>query len=649
MTYLGLLSRICFVMGIAIVPAVSNAGMTLDWEIGNRFRAFDFLGTSGELEPLAATELFQKYRLADGEDESSWLSRITALGSPYANNPGPWIETKGTYRGDFVKPPKQLVLKAHLETDHETKQKLSTELCVWKLKDREIHHGRCTEEIEKDDLDWSGGKLSIQQNDIELASTDVEPRFRIILGLGDSYAAGEGSPDKPTAWKQNGRIWPPFGKKNVNDYVRSGATWWSNRCDRSFYSYQNLVALHQAAKDKSAVVTFVHFACSGAEIVDGLLAPQRLPPGHAPDRCKAPKDRAAKDEFDPHCDVPHSQLYAALKLLCGEGLVPLSPSQINDIRRPLRGLGHGPTQWGWIRTRELVSCPAGLQDVDQILLSIGGNDIGFSGIIAMVLLPGKTRLGRWPLIGNLAQRVVNYGQEKTGAVCIYSRADEPCPNPSTIPADIRIKELPKRFQALGVAMNLMMGQRSVPVVLNTYPNPLIGTEGKRCANQGGNNTADDLDNEWYAARLNGIPDDWQVRFLAGESVDVQRKNIVELNKALEETPKMLGNVRGAGGLEWKTASLQNVMDGHGWCTGDDRKFFSLNQKVDDWKPYAPNTRYIRTANDSFLTQWPTKERDSGYNGTLHPNAQGYGAMAEEVLSVIYRTGATGRVLQQTGK
>lgn len=85
-------------------------------------------------------------------------------------------------------------------------------------------------------------------------------------------------------------------------------------------------------------------------------------------------------------------------------------------------------------------------------------------------------------------------------------------------------------------MNLMMGHRSVPVVLNTYPNPLIGTEGERCENRGGNNTADDLDNEWYAARLKGIPDDWQVRFLLEESVDVEEKNIVKLNKAIEETP-----------------------------------------------------------------------------------------------------------------
>ena len=649
MTYLALLSRVFFVMGIAIVPVVSNAGMTIDWEIGNRYRAFDFLGASGKLEPLAATELFRKYRLTDGENESSWLTRITALESPYSSNPGAWMEAKGTYREDFVKPPKQLVLKAHLETDNETKEKLSTETCVWKINDLEIHHGRCTEGIERDNIDWSGGRLSIQQNGIELAWTDVEPRLRIILGLGDSYAAGEGSPDKPTAWKQNGRAWPPFGKKNVKDYVRSGATWWSNRCDRSFYSYQNLVALHQAAKDKSSVVAFVHFACSGAEIVDGLLAPQRLPPGHALGKCKAPKDRAVKDAFDPNCDVPHSQLYAALKLLCGEGLMPLTPSQINDIRRPLQALSHGPTQWKWIRKQELVSCPKGLQDVDQILLSIGGNDIGFSGIIAMVLLPDKTRFARWPLIGNLAQRVVNYGQEKTGAVCIYSRADEPCPNPSTIPADIRIKELPKRFQALGVAMNLMMGHRSVPVVLNTYPNPLIGTEGERCENRGGNNTADDLDNEWYAARLKGIPDDWQVRFLLEESVDVEEKNIVKLNKAIEETPHLLDKVSKTGRLEWEIAPLQQVMKGHGWCTGDNRKFFPLNHKVDDWQPYVPNTRYIRTANDSFLTQWPTKERDSGYNGTFHPNAQGYGAMAEEVLKVIYRTGATGRLLRQTGK
>jgi hypothetical protein len=323
MTHFALFSRICLVMAIvAIVPVVSNAGVTIEWEIGNRYRAFDFMGTSEKLDPRASAELFKKYRLTDGEDKSSWINRVTALESPYANNPGAWIEAKGTYREEFVKPPKQLLLKVRIEADNETRERLSIEDCVWKLNDSEINHGRCTDEIEKDDFDWGGGRLSIHQNGIELAWADVKPRLRVILGLGDSYAAGEGSPDKPTSWQQKGRPWPPFGKKNIRDYVRSGATWWSNRCDRSFYSYQNLVALHQAAKDRNSVVAFVHFACSGAEIVDGLLAPQRLPPGHPIDICMRPKDRADQDAFDPNCDVPHSQLYAALKLLCGEELIP---------------------------------------------------------------------------------------------------------------------------------------------------------------------------------------------------------------------------------------------------------------------------------------------------------------------------------------
>lgn len=76
----------------------------------------------------------------------------------------------------------------------------------------------------------------------------------LIVGLGDSNGSGEGNPDVPGVARP---LWEDF------------------RCHRSAQSYQARTASAiEKASDRSSV-TFVHLACSGASINQGLLAHYR--------------------------------------------------------------------------------------------------------------------------------------------------------------------------------------------------------------------------------------------------------------------------------------------------------------------------------------------------------------------------------------
>lgn len=74
----------------------------------------------------------------------------------------------------------------------------------------------------------------------------------LIVSIGDSVAAGEGAPDVPGL---------------------DHAAWHSVRCHRSARAASALAAKQIEDDDGQTSVTFVHLACSGAEVPKGLLGP----------------------------------------------------------------------------------------------------------------------------------------------------------------------------------------------------------------------------------------------------------------------------------------------------------------------------------------------------------------------------------------
>jgi PKD repeat protein len=151
----------------------------------------------------------------------------------------------------------------------------------------------------------------------------------LIVALGDSYGSGEGNPDLPIQYDS-------FG------FVKSGARWtdslqdpllWGDnrfhsRCHRSAWAGPTQAALSLERADPHTSVTFVFFACSGSSITKGV-----------------------KEGF--------------------RGIEP--PTDLNDKL---------PSQI------DQVAAIVGSRRIDALIVSFGGNDIGFSDIVEALVMLG---------------------------------------------------------------------------------------------------------------------------------------------------------------------------------------------------------------------------------------------------------------------
>jgi lysophospholipase L1-like esterase len=101
-----------------------------------------------------------------------------------------------------------------------------------------------------------------RQGSSAIGKTTVTIRDRLIVGLGDSTASGEGNPD--------------HGVTSVR--------WQDPRSHRSAQGFEARVAARLEAASAKSSVTFVPLACSGASITTGMLGPYAgiAPTGGAP-------------------------------------------------------------------------------------------------------------------------------------------------------------------------------------------------------------------------------------------------------------------------------------------------------------------------------------------------------------------------------
>lgn len=159
--------------------------------------------------------------------------------------------------------------------------------------------------------------LTLELTDgVETAMRPVRiQRDRLVVSVGDSYASGQGNPDRP---------------RNSNVPGLGNPVWVEPKAHRSFRAGPALAAKDWENRAEGDLVSFLSFATSGAEIEDGLLTPQH----------------------------------------------------------PRRGRtwGVGPDGWQTVGQLEEAKRAVGDQSIDVLLISIGGNDIGFaSGLRGLAL------------------------------------------------------------------------------------------------------------------------------------------------------------------------------------------------------------------------------------------------------------------------
>ncbi len=234
----------------------------------------------------------------------------------------------------------------------------------------------------------SGATVSVSIGGQRVAETAAKVTDLFIVGMGDSFASGEGNPDVPVrfsperaadygATEKAAMLGYParVGEwKQIGDakFIEENARWLDQACHRSLYSHQLRAALQLAVEEPHRAVTYAGVACSGAETTFGMFLRYK---GH---------------EWVPN-PPPLSQLSAVAEAQCG-----LGEARAFDLPEAYHINEKLPELKGGLVLRKCEASKA--RKIDLILLSIGGNDVGFARLVANAVIADQSslrRLGGW--------------------------------------------------------------------------------------------------------------------------------------------------------------------------------------------------------------------------------------------------------------
>lgn len=603
---------------LAAPPAATGPAPQIVWEVKNRFRLFrneaDF--QKHVVAYRTGSILASEQKLAQATDGRGWAK--DTFDKLCVDGTGKLTQTcqRDGERENYLSP-----------EDHRVVVKLAGPVpagatCNWSFDDGTIPpqavSAPCADEVRvrlrygKPTIAAAG--IVMPDQSVDSVTTEIRVRDLLIAGLGDSVAAGEGNPDRAVALSDDGYCFRRFlgsgaseyfrpsragfqglkacddtpggpGRDVITAWSRAGARWMSAACHRSLYGYQLRTALAIAIENPQAAVTFLPLACTGASIESGLLGSQR-----------------ASD-----CPVTGN---------CA-GNVQGQVAQLKDLlasaqkQNPSRGL-------------------------DLVLLTIGANDIKFSGLVADIIIQS-----------GVERSLFSQGGLLTGL-----------PESQKLLAS----DLPAGFAKLRNSLKPLVGGNLGRVVYVSYANP---------AQSGGQSCPGGRDGLDVHPAFNA---------------DAQRLKSVSEYVSDKFLPRLKQLARCEGGTICRDPSTDAMtfVDSHqaafaerGFCARSeqdpefDRECFSAkgesfdpdpvsaatqplvcDRRPSEFKPYAPRSRWIRTANDSYFTAMtfpqgmPTTMQPANlhdatwgamsavYGGAIHPTAEGHAAMADAALPSV---------------
>jgi hypothetical protein len=355
------------------VQPANNTDLQITWEVRNRFRLF-----REERDFLLQTEAMRGHNILAAEQ----TLEIQSDGRGWARNTFKrlCIDLAGRVNKPCVR---DGVKEDYLApVDHPVTVRLTGTIpvgatCAWLFSDGEAQPRQtileCNEPINfrarygqptSITVDMSSGADAPQR-----VTTEIEVRDIFIAGLGDSIASGEGNPDVAVALSDEGFCFRSYlggasgqyfrpsrakfkgtracegssdGPNALQIWQRLSAQWLNAACHRSLYSYQTRVALALAVRHPHIAVTYLPLACSGATIDEGL--------------------------FD---SMPARECLVTKKSMNCQGTVN---AQLTELREALAAA-----------QKRLPS-----RRLDLVLLSVGANDIDFSGLVADVIVEQTT-------------------------------------------------------------------------------------------------------------------------------------------------------------------------------------------------------------------------------------------------------------------
>ncbi|MGY3451220.1 lysophospholipase L1-like esterase [Bradyrhizobium sp. USDA 4353] len=596
---------------LAASPAAAQFGsspqLQISWEVRNRFRLFreerDFLlhvESTRDRSILAAEQA-----LGIQSDGRGWarniVNRLCIDLAGRVNEPC----TRDNVRESYLTP-----------IDHPVTVRLTGPVpvgatCAWSFDDGDGPQTSTFDCAEPVNLRVRYGRETVARVDVtspegaRQVSTGIQVRDVLIAGLGDSIASGEGNPDRPIALADEGFCFRSYlggptaqyyrpsragfkggraceAPDTLQNWQKHSAVWLNAACHRSLYSYQTRTALALAVRYPHVAITYLPLACTGATIADGLFGSQR-----------------ARE-----CLPGRSQT------TCAGGV----NGQLGELREALTAAQRRQPD----------------RRLDLVLLSIGANDINFSGLVADVIVDTATERTLFKRSG-----VIGSVDESRGELA---------------------RDLPRGFAKLRDALKPMVGDLS-HVIYTSYGNPALSGPGTPCP---------------------GGPAGFEVH--PSFNANPQRLANVAGFVENEFLPALRGLAQCTAGVlcrDPRTERMtfvdahQPAFAQHGFCARSpqdppfDRECFAANGEsfdasivsaanepllcgrgASEYRPYLPRARWIRDANDSYFSAMtypqglpaamqPADIHDASwgvlsavYGGAVHPTAEGHAAMAD---------------------
>ncbi len=491
----------------------------------------------------------------------------------------------------------------------------------------------------------------------QFADRDVVVEDMFIVALGDSFGSGESNPDRPVQFSpnrelvydprlvqdeiargpeadmeiKNGRFGLMSGDSQIDPKVlprrlmedelaerfyrissqqfrtafdKAAAQWLSRDCHRSQYGYPVRVAMQLALENRHRSVTLATFSCSGAEIVHGLFG-----------------EMDAREGFsDPKTAKVRAQLDQLSDLLCRGGAAARTMRASYNL--PVYATGNASISHQSI---PMAWCPPNLRkrSIDMVMLSIGGNDVGFSGLLAYAMTEGASDFA--PIAAWMGSSI-RFGTNVSRAY---------------------LEVLDERMKALKDALQQGFGVEPARVLQTAYEPVQYDETGALCGSQPTLGLDVHPGLKLHRGRLQETAD-----FLN----DLQKRMQCIAQRGAN-CPANLATGNGTG-FHLITDHVPEFTK-RGLCARDPKRAFQdgVNMRVprrppgaDDFKPYSPaatlpygrHWRLFRTPNDAFLTANTHREgvlvvdilqpAYAGlYSGAIHPTAEGHAIVADHVV------------------
>jgi lysophospholipase L1-like esterase len=596
----------------AAVPIAPDDGsMQISWEVRNRFRLFreerDFKLFTEAAQ--AGSILASEDMLEQQSEGRGWARNIVnRLCIDLTGRVGEAC-TRDNVKENYLAP-----------ADHPVTVRLTGQVpvgatCAWSFDDGDPPRQSTLDCAEPVNLRVRYGRPTNVTVDVSSAdaaqrlATAIDVRDIFIAGLGDSIASGEGNPDRPVALADEGFCFRSYlgtassqyyrpsraGYKGgraceapdtLQNWQRHGAVWFNSACHRSLYSYQTRTALALAVRYSHIAVTYLPLACTGATIADGLLGAQRA------HECPSAKSATCQGIVNPQIGELSAALTAAKR------------------RQPDRKL-------------------------DLVLLSIGANDINFSGLVADTIIDAPTERELFRRIG-----VIGSVDDSRTALA---------------------RDLPRGFAKLRDALKPLVGDLS-RVVYVSYANPAL-SGGAPCP---GGRAGFDIHPSFNAApqRLANVAGFVQSEFLPQLKALALCQSGILCRDPVGDRMTFVDGHQASFADHGFCARAESDPEFDRTCFSDKGDSFDpdivnsasqplvCGRSASEYRAYLPRARWIRDANDSYFaamtypqglpsSMQPADIHDATwgilsavYGGAIHPTAEGHAAMADAALPAV---------------